>query len=103
MGPLSSAQDTSDLHPITGHVLHCCKEIITFRNIYARISSLSVSFKNKKKREYVAIILQFVFYMYVVKQLPLLPPYGNVLYLLVFIYTTVTNIDYFIIERDWDY
>ena len=42
MGPNSTPQDTCDLHPITGHVLHCCKEIVSQRNIYARIYGFAV-------------------------------------------------------------
>lgn len=43
MGNTSTPQDTCDLHPISGHVLHCCKEIISHRNIYARIYGFAVS------------------------------------------------------------
>lgn len=41
MGPLSAAQDTCDLHPITGHVLHCCKELVQFRNVYTRVQMIA--------------------------------------------------------------
>lgn len=43
MGALSTAQDTCDLHPVTGHVLHCAKELARFKNAYGRIYSLYVS------------------------------------------------------------
>ena len=43
MGPLSSAQDTCDLHPVTGHVLHCAKELATFKSVYGRVYIIFVS------------------------------------------------------------
>jgi hypothetical protein len=43
MGPLSSAQDTCDLHPVTGHVLHTAKELAVFKSVYGRIFLLFVS------------------------------------------------------------